>query len=71
MQTMLIKLGYSCGAAGADGIFGNDTDTGLKKFQQENNLFVDGIYGPKSKEKLETIYNDTINQKEISNIDYA
>ena len=71
MQTMLIKLGYSCGAAGTDGIFGNNTDTGLKKFQQENNLFVDGIYGPKSKEKLEAIYNDVINQKEISDIDYA
>ena len=56
MQKMLIKLGYSCGSAGADGSFGNNTLTALKKFQQANGLTVDGIYGPKSKAKLTELY---------------
>lgn len=56
MQTMLIKLGYSCGDAGIDGSFGNDTLDALKKFQKDNNLTVDGLYGPKSKAKLTELY---------------
>ena len=53
MQTLLIKAGYSCGSAGADGIFGNDTLFALKSFQQDHGLTADGIYGPKSKAALE------------------
>ena len=56
MQKMLIKLGYSCGSAGADGDFGNYTLAALKKFQIENGLTVDEIYGPKSKAKLTELY---------------
>ena len=52
MQTILIKLGYSCGSSGADGNFGNNTKKALEKFQKENNLVIDGLYGSKSKEKL-------------------
>lgn len=57
MQKMLIKLGYSCGSAGTDGDFGSNTLAALKKFQKENGLTVDGIYGPKSKAKLTELYN--------------
>ena len=77
MQTMLIECGYSCGKAGADGDFGNDTLSAVKKFQKENNLTVDGIYGPKSKAKLNELYKTTIeaknliNQKSNVNTDYA
>ena len=77
MQTMLIECGYSCGKAGADGDFGNDTLSAVKKFQKENNLTVDGIYGPKSKAKLNELYKTTIeaknsiNQKSNINPDYA
>lgn len=53
MQNNLIKLGYSCGSTGADGNFGRNTETGLKKFQKENGLVVDGRYGEKSKAKAE------------------
>ena len=56
MQTMLIKCGYSCGSSGADGDFGSNTLAALKKFQTENGLTVDGIYGPKSKAKLTKLY---------------
>lgn len=60
MQKMLIKLGYSCGSYGADGDFGNYTLAALKKFQTENGLTVDGIYGPKSKAKLTELYTAAI-----------
>lgn len=64
MQTMLIKCGYSCGTAGADGSFGAKTLKALKKFQKENGLVVDGIYGPKSKAKLAELYKAATQPKE-------
>lgn len=57
MQKMLIEVGYSCGSSGADGDFGEDTLAALKKFQKENGLTVDGIYGSASKAKLTVLYN--------------
>lgn len=57
MQTMLIAVGYSCGSYGADGDFGSDSDKALRKFQGDYGLTVDGKYGPKSKAKLESVYN--------------
>lgn len=51
MQEALIKLGYSCGTAGADGDFGDDTDKAVKAFQKANGLTVDGLYGEKSKKR--------------------
>lgn len=65
MQTKLIKLGYSCGSPGADGIFGDYTLAALKKFQTANKLVVDGIYGPQSKAKLEDLVNEKIAQEVI------
>ena len=60
MQKMLIKVGYSCGAAGADGDFGSDTDSALRKFQKDNGLTVDGQYGTNSKAKLTALYNKKV-----------
>ena len=56
MQTMLIACGYSCGGTGADGDFGKNTDAALRAFQKDNDLTVDGIYGPASKVALEKAY---------------
>ena len=56
MQAMLIECGYSCGSYGADGDFGGDTEKALRKFQDDNNLTVDGQYGPVSKAKLTALY---------------
>lgn len=56
MQTMLIKCGYSCGNAGADGIFGSGTESAVRKFQKTSKLSVDGLYGPKTKAALEIAY---------------
>lgn len=50
-QTELINKGYSCGAKGADGIFGKDTEEAVKAFQRDNvdesgnPLKVDGVVG--------------------------
>lgn len=56
MQKMLIAVGFSCGDAGADGDFGNKTNSALTAFQKAYGLTVDGKYGPKSKAKLEYVY---------------
>ena len=58
MQQMLIKLGYDCGAAGADGILGANTKKAIKAFQKDNQLIVDGIYGPQTEKALLQKYNE-------------
>lgn len=68
MQKKLIACGYSCGSSGADGSFGNDTLAAVKKFQKENGLKVDGYFGEKSKEKLESIYSGKNNTASGGNV---
>lgn len=63
MQTMLIKVGYSCG--GVDGFFGDYTFAALKKFQKDNKIIVDGIYGPQSRAKLIEVLNRVIAKQVI------
>ena len=53
-QTELINKGYSCGNKGADGIFGKDTESAVKRFQQDNGLTVDGVIGERTCAALET-----------------
>lgn len=67
MQLMLIGCGYSCGKDGADGDFGKNTVIALKKFQHDNRLEEDGLYGNASKAKLETVYS---NRMAIEKADY-
>lgn len=45
MQLKLIRLGYSCGAEGADGDFGVSTKKAVEKFQKDAGVGVDGIAG--------------------------
>ena len=45
LQTMLIQRGYSCGASGADGKFGNATLNAVKAFQKDAGLVQDGVVG--------------------------
>ena len=52
MQTLLIGYGYTCGCCGADGDFGEATNVGLRNFQMDNRLIVDGICGPETWAKL-------------------
>jgi uncharacterized protein (TIGR02594 family) len=43
IQTALIKAGYSCGASGADGVWGRDSIGACRRFQIAKGLTVDGI----------------------------
>lgn len=52
LQEALVEKGYSCGAAGADGIFGSGTENAVKAFQRRNGLSVDGIVGKNTWGKL-------------------
>lgn len=63
MQEKLITLGYSCGSAGADGVFGNDTLNAVKQFQQDADLEVDGIYGEMTAEALNVTYESKANNQ--------
>lgn len=51
LQNNLNYIGYPCGTA--DGKFGTNTDSALRKFQKDYGLTVDGKYGADSKKKLE------------------
>jgi len=50
LQQRLLELNYKVGAL--DGIFGKMTDTAVRRFQERNNLEVDGYVGPKTWRKL-------------------
>jgi len=45
IQAALIQAGYSCGKAGADGVWGRDSIAACKRFQAAKGLLVDGIPG--------------------------
>lgn len=53
LQEILIELEFLNDVA--DGLFGNKTETALKKFQRKHNITVDGIYGSESRGVLEQI----------------
>lgn len=52
LQQKLNQLGYSVGSI--DGVFGNKTETAVKKFQKDRGLKVDGIVGSKTGQALQT-----------------
>ncbi|MBN1948047.1 MAG: peptidoglycan-binding protein [Bradymonadales bacterium] len=54
IQKGLEFLGYNVGKI--DGIFGEMTKTAVMKFQTDHKLAVDGIYGPKTGEKLREVF---------------
>lgn len=52
VQQALINSGFSVGGRGADGQFGENTETAVRKFQSSVNLKVDGIVGKNTVEAL-------------------
>jgi len=64
LQLNLLTLGYKLPKYGADSDFGDETKKALMNFQSDNNksdnnkLAVDGIYGPKTKQKMQSKLGD-------------
>ena len=56
-QTILRNNGYDIGSYGVDGKYGKQTETAVKKFQEEHGLVVDGKVGVKTWAMLEK-YNE-------------
>lgn len=56
LQAMLIISGYSCGASGADGDYGQGTVNAVSKFQNAKGLEADGVYGHDTRIKLFATY---------------
>ena len=52
LQNALIGAGYDVGQSGADGIYGANTESAVRKYQQDNGLSVDGIAGEQTMGKL-------------------
>lgn len=53
MQSILVGIGYYLGKAGADGIFGRDTQSAVKAYQAARGLDADGIVGKLTWAKLD------------------
>lgn len=53
VQNMLNKAGYNVGKA--DGIFGKNTESGVKAFQKDHGLAVDGIVGNSTMQVLDAL----------------
>jgi len=56
LQELLIGMGYPCGPAGADGVFGGDTDTAVRALQAAHGLVVDGVAGPATMHVISEAY---------------
>ena len=56
MQKMLIFCGYSCGSYGADGDFGEMTESAVKKFQKDHGITANGYYNDETEEALKKLY---------------
>ncbi len=68
MQRKLIALGYSCGAAGADGVFGQGTYDAVCRFQRAYGLSVDGIIGPATRAKINSLYSRPATRAKINSL---
>jgi N-acetylmuramoyl-L-alanine amidase len=55
IQEELIKAGFPLPRFGADGSFGEETETAVMKFQKKYNLKVDGLVGQNTLQKLKEV----------------
>ncbi|SFG10936.1 glycoside hydrolase domain-containing protein [Sporolactobacillus nakayamae] len=64
LQHDLIKAGYSCGKAGADGIFGEDTEKAVEDLQRVYKVAIDGIVGDQTRAVLKKALSKKIAKKD-------
>lgn len=55
LQQMLLDKGYELPEKGVDGLYGPETADAVKKFQEDNNLKVDGVVGIETSTSLTTV----------------
>lgn len=55
LQANLIKLGFSCGKSGADGVYGKATKNAIYNFQQNLNIQADGLAGTQTQRAINEI----------------
>lgn len=65
IQQQLMRAGYRLPLYGADGIFGEETENAVMRFQRDFNLAVDGLVGPITLSKLQQV-----NQQRVSAPDF-
>jgi peptidoglycan hydrolase-like protein with peptidoglycan-binding domain len=61
LQSCMLELGFKFGrslkpSGRVDGIFGDETESIIKRFQKNNGLKPDGLVGPKTLKALDLIY---------------
>jgi len=57
IQQFLVAHGYDVGPTGADGFWGSNTETAVKKFQADHGLTVDGIVGTDTRNAMLAMLN--------------
>ena len=77
MQECLITLEYNVGSSKADGIFGNNTETAVKKYQANHKdvygkaLSIDGKIGEKTWYAIERDYKEKTEKIKYTRVFYS
>ena len=58
LQSLLIQAGYDCGSWGADGDFGDSTESAVRQLQRDCKIAIDGEVGAQTLKALETLLAD-------------
>lgn len=58
LQQRLIRIGYTLPKSGADGIYGRETADAIRRFQEDHQLYADGIAGAVSQYCVERCASD-------------
>ncbi|MDQ0257008.1 N-acetyl-anhydromuramyl-L-alanine amidase AmpD [Evansella vedderi] len=68
LQNALMQAGVNLPQFGADGIFGQETERAVRRFQREHGLTIDGIAGPETYQRLREVLtnaSDTIHRVQV------